>query len=128
MYKMNSEMGADGGLPVDRYCVTPSISSSGNRFRVNAVEMLVQYFKQGAPAKLYADMTDNEKMLYIQDNAIWMSYTDDDGNTWANESPAYPGYSDGKYRWHKLGMTYRRAFKFRVRSSIAGVWAGVSIG
>jgi len=128
MYKMNPNSGSDNGKPVNRYCITPTISATGDRFRIPSVEMVVQYFNPALPDKLYADMTDDEKMLYVADSSILMSYTDDDGRTWSNESAAAPSSSDGKYRWNKLGMPYRRAFKFRIVSRVACAWGGVSRG
>jgi len=128
VYKMNPDSGTENGKAVERYCITPSISSSGNRFRIPCVEMIVQYFRPTNPTKLEMDMSLTELMLNRNDGEILMSYTDDDGRTWTNESAANPSGTDGKYRWHKLGMTYRRSFMFRSVSKLACVWAGVSLG
>jgi hypothetical protein len=128
VYLMNPDSGMENGKTVERYCITPSISSSGGRFRVSCIEMIVQYFRPTNPTKLESDMTALELMLHRKDGEILMSYSDDDGVTWTNESAASPSGTQGKYRWHKLGITYRRAFKFRSVSKLACVWAGVSIG
>lgn len=128
VYLFDPSIGSEGDKPVNRYCITPSISNNGNRFRNNAVEMLVQYENDGAPKKLLSNMTAAEKMLYVNENSVYMSFTDDDGRLWSDEVAAAPSDDQGKYRWNKLGMSYRRAFKFRTYGKSAGVWAGVYIG
>lgn len=127
MYKLDGSVGSDGDMAVSRYCITPTISANGDRFRVNSVEMAVQYIKPTSVAKLVNDMSDSERMIHVGSDGIAMSFTDDDGNTWATSSVAFPSGRESKYRWRRLGVTYRRAFKFLISSKLAGVWAGVSI-
>jgi hypothetical protein len=95
---------------------------------VSSVEIAAQYFYQGQKAKLDFEMTDEERAINVDRGFIGMSYTDDDGATWSTESLAFPSGPGGKFRWHKLGMTYRRAFKFRYTGLKPCVWSGVSIG
>lgn len=128
LYRMNADIGTEDNKVVERLCVTPTVSNNGDRFRVSAIEMAVEFFNTKMPEKLNIDMTDAEKMINVKQGFIGMSYTDDDGKSWANEALAFPSISEGKYRWHKLGMSYRRAFKFRYVGLNSCVWSGVSIG
>lgn len=128
LYKFDKNLGTDDGQIVQRECITPTIDGEGNRFRISSVELSVQYFYQGSPDKLLIDMTDEERLINVDKGFVAMSYTDDDGATWSDEALAFPSGPGGKFRWHKCGMSYRRAFKFRYAGVKPMVWMGVSIG
>jgi hypothetical protein len=128
LYRLDSSIGDDDGGVVVREMITPCIEAGGNRFRVNAVELMSQFFYQGQPEKLVFDMTELEQATAVGKGWIGMSYTDDDGASWSTEALAFPVSSGSKYRWHKLGMAYRRSFKFRYSGLKPCVWSGVSLG
>lgn len=110
IYKMSESYGSEDGLDIQREMTTPYIHEREVRLKMKMLRLVMQ-----------TGIGDNSSNPNNSDPCVYMSYSDDGGNTWSMERSAPIG-KQGEFsqeiEFRNLGLFRARLFKVRASTSM----------